>query len=322
MDKEQYVVNKMEGMFMSNERYELLTKKPHIIQMSEIVNGHRIFMYRDDPEDFGFGGNKVRFFEYLIPQILAEKPDILVTTGSIYSNHIRVTAQVAAKLNIPCKLFLTEDTIPETLFGNAALAKRYGAELQCIGQFAVLVKVSEEIKALEESGKKVFLVPNGGHAPGAVRAYAGVVSNTLDELEKKNIFPTEIYLPCASGTTHAGVLCAGAKRSIPPVTAFAVANTTKKAERGITRLIQSAGEYLPQGFVPDNVSVQDCGKNDYGRPDEELLALRANILKQDGVQLDPVYNINAFYGMVQKLSQTPGTGDVLYINTGGYTELR
>ena len=95
----------MEGIFMSDERYQLLTKKTQLMSMSETVNGHRIFMYRDDPEDFGFGGNKVRFFEYLIPAILREKPDVLVTTGSMYSNHIRVTAQVAAKLNIPCKLF-------------------------------------------------------------------------------------------------------------------------------------------------------------------------------------------------------------------------
>lgn len=312
----------MEGIFMSDERYQLLTKKTQLMSMSETVNGHRIFMYRDDPEDFGFGGNKVRFFEYLIPAILREKPDVLVTTGSMYSNHIRVTAQVAAKLNIPCKLFLTEDAIPDTLFGNVALAKEYGAQIYCIGHFAVLVKVSEEIKKLEESGKKVFQVPNGGHTPGAVRAYSKVVVDALNELEEKNIFPMEIYLPCASGTTHAGILCGAAKRNIPPVTSFVVANTTKKAERGISRLIQSAAEYLPQEFVTDKVSVYDCGKNDYGCPDEELLTLRANILKQDGIELDPTYNINAFYGMVQKLCKTPGTGDVLYINTGGYTALK
>ena len=90
---------------MSEERYQLLTKKAQILPLSEKINGHRVFMYRDDPEDFGFGGNKVRFFEYLIPEILREKPDALVTSGSMYSNHIRVTAQVAARLNIPASYF-------------------------------------------------------------------------------------------------------------------------------------------------------------------------------------------------------------------------
>ncbi len=306
---------------MSNERYELLTKKPQILLLSEKVNGHRIFMYRDDPDDFGFGGNKVHFFEYLIPEIIREKPDVLVTSGAMYSNHIRVTAQVAARLGIACKLFLTEEELPNTTSGNVALAQKYGAEVQCIGHAMALLKIGEYVKMLEESGKKVFWVPNGGHTPGAVRAYAQVMDETLGELERQKIHPATIYLPCASGTTQAGVLCGAAKRKLPPVVSFAVANTQKKAEKGITRLIQSAAEYLPQDFAPDRVMVQDCGKNDYGHPDGELLALREQIIKQDGIQLDQTYNINAFYGMIRELEQTPGTEDVLYINTGGYTEL-
>lgn len=306
---------------MPKDRYQLLTKRPQLLSLSETVNGHRIFMYRDDPEDFGFGGNKVRFFEYLIPDILREKPDVLVTSGSMYSNHIRVTAQVAALLNISCKLYLTEDEIPESFSGNVALAKKYGAELYCVGHFAALLKIDEQVKLLQASGKKVFWVPNGGHTPGAVRAYARVVDETLEELEHQKICPATIYLPCASGTTQAGILCSAARRKLPPVISFAVANTTVKAEKGINRLIQAASEYLPQGFAADKATVQNCGKNDYGHPDEELLALRTRIIKQDGISLDPTYNINAFYGMIQELCQTPGTGDVLYINTGGYTEL-
>ena len=307
---------------MPKDRYQLLTKKTQLLPLSETVNGHRIFMYRDDPEDFGFGGNKVRFFEYLIPEILKEKPDVLVTSGSVYSNHIRVTAQVAAHLGIPCKLFLTEEGLPDTLFGNVALAKSYGAELHCVGHFAALLKIEEQVKMIEATGKKVFLVPNGGHTPGAVRAYARVIEETLEELECRKVHPMAIYLPCASGTTQAGVLCGAAKRKLPPVFSFAVANTPARAEKGIKRLIGSASEYLPQGFMADKAAVQDCGKNEYGHPDEELLALRAEILEKEGIQLDPTYNINAFYGMVQQLIKTPGTGDVLYINTGGYTELK
>ncbi len=306
---------------MPEEHYRLLTKKTQLFPLSERVNGHRIFMYRDDPEDFGFGGNKVRFFEYLIPEILKQKPDVLVTSGSMYSNHIRVTAQVAAHLNLPCKLFLTEEKLPEALFGNTALAKSYGAELCCVGHFAALLKINEQVKMIEAEGKKVFLVPNGGHTPGAVRAYAGVIDKTLEELEGRQIVPTAIYLPCASGTTQSGVLCGAAKRRLPKVISFAVANTPAKAEKGISRLIRAASEYLPRGFEADTVTVQDCGKNEYGQPDVELLALRAKLFEQDGIWLDPTYNINAFYGMVQQLFQMPGTGDVLYINTGGYTGL-
>lgn len=306
---------------MSEERYQLLTKKTELFPLSEKVNGHRIFMYRDNPEDFGFGGNKVRFFEYLIPEIIREQPDILVTTGSMYSNHIRVTAQVAAKLSIPCKLFLTEETLPSSLTGNVALARSFGAELQCVGQFAVLLKVNEYVKEMEATGKKVFLVPNGGHTPGAIRAYAQVIDEALTKLEMQKIRPKAIYLPCASGTTQAGVLCGAARHKLPPVISFVVANTPERAEKGIRRLIQNASEYLPQGFAVKEIFIQDSGKKDYGHPDEELLDLRTRISTQNGVLLDPTYNVNAFYGMMQELYKTSGTEDVLYINTGGYTGL-
>ena len=307
---------------MGNDRYPLLVKKPQLFALSEKINGHRVFMYRDDPEDFGFGGNKVHFFEYLIPEILNAKPDILVTSGAMHSNPVRVTAQVAARLGIPCQLFLTEEALPDLLPGNIALAKSYGAQIQCIGRAMALLKIGEYVKMLEAQGNKVFWIPNGGHTPGAVRAYAQVLDETLEELGRVNVRPAAIYLPCASGTTHAGVLCAAAKRPLPPVVSIAVAITPNKAERGIARLIQSAAEYLPEGFAPGQISIQNCGKNDYGHPDEELLALRETLIRQDNVQLDPTYNINAFYGMIQALNNLPGTDDVLYINTGGYTELK
>lgn len=304
---------------MKDEKYCLLKKKPQLFCLSEKVNGHKVYMYRDDPEDFGFGGNKVRFFEYLIPDILAENPTEIVTSGSMFSNHIRVTAQVASHLGIPCKLLLTEDELPDKLTGNIALAKEYKAETECIGHFAALLKIGEYMNQLKESGRKAFLVPNGGHTPGAVRAYANVVSQTLDELEKQGVRPATIYLPCASGTTHSGVLCAAAKRGIPEVVSFAVANTPARAQKGISKLIGAAKEYLPVDFEPGTVTVCDSGKNDYGHPDEELLSLRERLFRTDGILLDPTYNINAFYGMWKALEERPGNEDVLYINTGGYT---
>lgn len=303
------------------ERYQLLKKKPQIVCLSEKVNGHRIFLYRDDPEDFGFGGNKVRFYEYLIPEILKERPQVLVTSGSMYSNHIRVTAQVACQLQLPCVLFLTEDRLPDRLTGNLEIARACGAKLQCVGHFAALLKIQEAVQRLKEEGKTVFLVENGGHTPGAVRAYANVINETLNFLEQRRVHPATIYLPCASGTTQAGILCGAAKRSLPPVVSFAVSNTPVRAAGGISRLIASASKYLAKDFVPDGITVEDCGKNNYGRPDNTLLELRESVYRGDGILLDPTYNINAFYGMLGQLKQMPGKEDVLYINTGGYLEL-
>ena len=303
---------------MTDDRFQLIKKPSELIQLKEKVNGHSVFLYRDDPTDFAFGGNKVRFFEYLIPEILKEKPDMLLTTGSPYSNHVRVTAEVARLLGLSCEILLTEDRVPENLTGNLKLSEEAGAVINPVGTFAVLIKAAERKEELEKTGKKVFLVPNGGHTPGALRAYAGVSSSLLEALEKAKVKPKYIFLPCASGTTQAGLLCGAAKRKLPEVISFTVANTAKRAEKEMTRFIKSGSEYFPGFQFNEAINIRDIDKNDYGCPDEDLLALRRKIYREDNVLLDPTYNINAFYGMTEFLNNDGSPEDVVYLNTGGY----
>jgi 1-aminocyclopropane-1-carboxylate deaminase/D-cysteine desulfhydrase-like pyridoxal-dependent ACC family enzyme len=60
--------------------------------------GPRLLVKRDDAIPFGFGGNKVRKLEFVLPEALAANADTLVTLGGVQSNHARATAAAAAKL--------------------------------------------------------------------------------------------------------------------------------------------------------------------------------------------------------------------------------
>lgn len=305
------------------KKYTLLTRSPQLIRLRDRFGRHNVIVYRDDPDDFALGGNKVRFYEYLIPRITASAPDVIVSSGSIYSNHIRVTAAVCSKLGIRCELLITDDAPADgaALTPNLALAASYGASLHYIGAFAALLKIREFVTGLESRGDKVFLVPNGGHTAEALPAYSDVLEYAVNELSNRGIVPDSIFLPCASGTTHAGLLYGKSRLNLnAPVVSFAVANTTRGGTRGISRLISSAASLYPDaaGAQALNVQVLDCGKNNYGNPDDELSALRDEIYRTDGILLDRVYNINAFYGMTRNLSANAGEGTALYIDTGGY----
>ncbi|MCR5154747.1 MAG: pyridoxal-phosphate dependent enzyme [Lachnospiraceae bacterium] len=304
---------------MPAEKYKLLKKESELICLKEALYGNRVFMFRDDPTDFAFGGNKVRFYEYLIPEIIRQKPDVLLTNGSAYSNHIRVTAEVAALLGIQCVILLTQDSLNENTTQNVKISLSLGAKVETVGTFATLLKTSEYAENLTKEGKKVFLVPTGGHLTSALNAYVSVAVDSLTKLEEKNIHPKYIFLPCASGTTHAGLLCAASRIKLPKVISFAVANKAGKAAKEIDRFIKSGNGFFPDLILEDSINVIQTDKNDYGHPDEELLDLRKNIYKTDGILLDPTYNINAFYGMSKFLSEEREKADVLYINTGGYT---
>lgn len=320
-------------LFEGSQKYPLLTCESQLFPLKEKIGGRSVWMWRDDPEDFAFGGNKVRFYEYLIPEIISEKPDVIISSGSRFSNHVRVTALVAARLGIHCVLLINEEepengTLP---VGNLTLAAATGAEIHFIGHFAALLKINEYAEDLRTEGKKVFVVPSGGHTDGAVRAYANVFAEALTRLDSYGIRIDRIFLPCASGTTHAGLICGASimgteiSSPLPRITSFAVANTQRGAVRGITKLTAKAAGRFPaelEGKISAVADVADCGKNDYGSPDGELEKLRRDIIRSEGVTLDRAYNINAFYGMKKILETENASSDdaVLYINTGGYLQ--
>ena len=319
-------------LFPSCRKYPLLSLPSQLFPLKEKIGGRQVFMWRDDPDDFGFGGNKVRFYEYLIPEIIDAAPDVIISSGSRYSNHVRVTALVAARLGIPAMLLINEDEAEDKKLpaGNLTLAAATGAEIRFIGHFAALLKINEYADELRRQGKKVFVVPSGGHTDGAVRAYANVFAEAMTRLSGYGVKIDRIFLPCASGTTHAGLLC-GAEITygkigygLPRISSFAVANTVRGAVKGITKLNFKAVERFPDVLTgdPGVADVLDCGKNEYGIPDGELLSLREDITRTEGVTLDSVYNINAFYGMKKVLESEDRASDaaVLYINTGGYVK--
>src|SRR6185369_4609990 len=72
-------------------------------------NAPRIFFKRDDYTGPGFGGNKVRKLEYALAGVATDeidRPDVVITSGGMKSNHARVTAAMCSKLGIRCILVL------------------------------------------------------------------------------------------------------------------------------------------------------------------------------------------------------------------------
>ena len=313
-------------LFENSRRFRLLEHEASLIRLNDYYGDRRVYLYTDDPEDFAGGGNKVRFYEYLIPEIIDAKPDFILTSGSKYSNHIRVTSEVCKRLSIGCTLLIEADEPSDGCeMPNVRIARENGAEIVYIGSFAAMLKINEYANRLRSEGKNFFHVPNAGHRPGAVRAYAGVIADAVMYLDGFDLFPSHVWLPCASGTTMAGVLAGksvlrGYGINMPPVSAVAVGGPVKGAVKGVRTLLKEASEEIA-GFpeVNDEPVVTDCGKNDYGCPDEELLSLRDGIYKNEGILLDKTYNINAFYGMKKSAESDPGCGPLLYICTGGYT---
>ena len=97
------------------------------------LGGPEIFIKRDDCTGLATGGNKTRKLEFIMPDAIKNKADLVVTVGAIQSNHARQTAAACAILGIKCLIVLEQRlaNAPESYMnsGNIFLNKIFGAEM-------------------------------------------------------------------------------------------------------------------------------------------------------------------------------------------------
>ena len=61
----------------------------HLKNITKYLGGPNIFIKRDDCTGLATGGNKTRKLEFLIPDAIKNKAELVVTVGAIQSNHAR-----------------------------------------------------------------------------------------------------------------------------------------------------------------------------------------------------------------------------------------
>src|SRR5438477_10854857 len=75
-------------------------------RLTAALAGPKLYIKRDDLTGLAFGGNKTRQLEFVMGEVLPQRPDVLVTGANIQSNWCRQATAAAAKLGIPIVLVL------------------------------------------------------------------------------------------------------------------------------------------------------------------------------------------------------------------------
>ena len=135
-------------------REELLSGPTPVQEMGRLRavlgKGPRLLVKRDDAIPFGFGGNKVRKLEFVLPEALTANADTLVTLGGVQSNHARATAAAAAKLGLRCVLIIN-GAPQDRPSGNALLDRLLGAEVEYIASRAERAGAVERVMSRLQS---------------------------------------------------------------------------------------------------------------------------------------------------------------------------
>jgi D-cysteine desulfhydrase len=305
-----------------------LARLPTPIEHSDALDrlvGAETWVKRDDLTAAGAAGNKIRKLEYLLADALAENATTLVTCGGQQSNHARATALLAAELGLRSVLLLrtASPEEPPPVVGNLMLDYLVGAEVRFItpAQYrerdALLASVAKE---LEGSGKRPYVIPEGGSnglgALGYVDAM-GEVRRQLDEGACGALREFDaVAHACGSGGTSAGVAL-GVSRFGVARTSHAVAVCDDRAyfDAAIARIVAEAVAIDDTLDASARPVVHDAFKGPaYGLASAEQLAFIVEVARKTGLLFDPVYTGKALFGL-SRLEPKPGRA--LFLHTGG-----
>lgn len=281
-----------------------------------------LYVKRDDVMELALGGNKVRKLEFILADALAKGCDVIVTKGSAFSNHVRLTAAAARKLGLD---FYAAITPPggRNIAGNILLDALMGAKLVYVerredADEALTVLVDK----LRAQGRKPYVIPLGGSCELGVLGYVLAALEIAQQAVQAGFRPDYVVHATGTGTTQAGLLLGFKMLGMDSVRVIGISDGTKKevlVEKTVN-LFNSTARMLGAeiSVKPEDIVVYDeYGFGGYGSISKEVVEVIKRVARSEGLLLDPVYTGKAMYGVIDLASKGVIRGNVIFIHTGG-----
>ncbi|MBW9206682.1 1-aminocyclopropane-1-carboxylate deaminase [Mumia sp. zg.B17] len=320
-------------------RYPLLFGPSPIHPLDRLtghLGGARIWAKREDCNSgLAYGGNKTRKLEYLVPDILEQGADTLVSIGGYQSNHTRQVAALAARLGLKAVL-VQERWVdwPDPLndrVGNIMLSRIMGAEVRLDPSgFGIGVKGSWE-QALEDvraRGGTPYGIPAGAsdHRLGGL-GFANWAFEVQQQERELGVFFDTVVVCAVTGSTQAGMIAGFALQDRPRRVIGIDASAEVDATRAqVARIARGTAELIGLGreLTDDEITVLEGWAGDrYGIPVQSTLDAIGLSGRLEGMIIDPVYEGKSMAGLVDLVTsgEIPRGSNVLYAHLGGQPAL-
>ena len=301
----------------------------HLKNVSQHLDGPNIFIKRDDCTGLATGGNKTRKLEFLIPDAIKNKAELIVTVGAIQSNHARQTAAACSLKGLKCLIILEQrlKDPPDAYMnsGNVFLNKLLGAEIMlCPKDQDILEYSTKVVEDIKSKGTNVYFIPGGGSNSIGALGYVECFNEILKENNKYNF--THIVHATGSSGTQAGLL-AGKKyfQSQLQIIGISVRHEKKIQEEKVYNEAKKTCEKLKCDVLDRSevVAYDDYVGSGYGEPTDGMIEATNLLAKKEAILLDPVYSGKGFAGLIGLINQKKFTkkDNILFIHTGGAVSL-
>ncbi len=285
----------------------------------------KVYCKHDELTGFLTSGNKVRKLEFLLYDALRKNVDTVFTCGGIQSNHCRATAVAARQLGLDTVLFLRkkEDT---PIQGNLLLDHMVGSRIEYVTEEEyrdIDAIFSSEKKIAESTGKKVYVIPEGGSNALGALGYVEAAREISHQLDLDEI--SAVYCAVGSVGTYAGML-AGLRLAGSKARALGINVTAASAETHREKAKALLQEMAHYGFSPrirdKEIEILDGFQGPaYAVPSAEDLDLIRTLAKRTAFFLDPVYTAKAFRGALYTSREQFRNKNILFVHTGGIFSL-
>ena len=297
---------------------------------SELVGGAEVWVKDESTYgNGGWGGNKVRKLEWILPEARRRGVQTIFTVGGIGTHWGLACALYAREQGIRTVLGLIDQPVDDHVREQQLRLKASGAELAYHHTPARLRLVAPAILAritLQDRRLPMFL-PAGGSSPVGALGYVEAALEIAAQVRAGELpAPATVVSAAGSGGTSAGLALglrlAGLRTRVlgvdvnDAVRLDAVA-ISRLANRSAS-LLRSRGAALDvEDILPEDLTMRDdwLGTT-YGDPTPASIRAVADA-RADGMELEPVYTGKALAAVRDLAARAELPGPVLWLNTHG-----
>ncbi|MFF3958653.1 1-aminocyclopropane-1-carboxylate deaminase/D-cysteine desulfhydrase [Streptomyces sp. NPDC001890] len=269
----------------------------------------------------GWGGNKVRKLEWLLPEVRRRGARTVLTVGATGTNWGLAAALYARELGIDTVLALIDQPEDEHVREQLRRLRSSGATIHLTRTKLLTIAAAPWLFLRHAHGLRLpYYLPAGGSAPIGVLGYVEAGLELGEQVAAGELpEPRHIVTAVGSGGTVAGLALGCALAGLrSQVLGVVVNDTLPLAASDLNRLADQAATVLRERGAACDIpplrlaSTRAYLGNGYGHPTPEAAAA-ADVAAAAGLRLDPVYTAKAFAAALT----ADLDGPTLFLNTYG-----
>jgi D-cysteine desulfhydrase len=276
----------------------------------------------------GWGGNKVRKLEWLIPDARRRGCRSILTFGGLGTNWGLATALYAREHGLETALALVDQPIDFHVEAQLARLDASGARIYRTHTKSRTVAMLPWLLARNARGGHLpYLLPAGGSSPVGALGYVEAALEIAAQVEDGSLpAPAHVVVPVGTGGTAAGLALGLQLAGLRTRVVGVVVNDQLRLDGTVlARLARRTAALLGRRGVrlgrlrlePDMLDLtHDQIGAGYGHP-TEAAAGAAALAAEERLALDPVYTAKAMAGLLALRGEGRLGGPVLFVHTDG-----